>query len=1270
MSPDRNADDQRYLDELTDDVASELEGISAAPTTGASENLPDIHKTIQEVVPEIEIVADLEKFEGKQNEGIKQQYDPLHNFLREKVGVDPQSYNLSYRTVKELRFSRQNKDEATSCNPIHFSNYTDLLQYRRSLTEEQRDEFDSYSWNDANGSNWSGSTVFADNKFWTELDDENSKLYPHREQIRELVNRLENEEEQDAFAKAVATGEVKVESKASVWQRIAALKEKLPSFGRKKENGEKPLMDELKPEDQAKPESKSKPKGKRIRGDVAKQLAYDVGWRTVGTVLGVKFIGDVGLAFAGRGDVYEATRGKKVKAERVSSQTAVKEFLQEYRKGDKNIIHDKAKVLAESIKNAKYLSPSERKTYRTQVADIIKKYHKDSGDLDSKRDRQIDKAAELYFQKKISTARVVGDALNTAFTLGGVPMLRGAGYAAGAVAERWRKSGIEFEKEKLKRLTSKEDPAVKRSKRESKGGHQFKDLIIGSTIETVRGATGFKKSANSTTRFRDALEAWGSIARFAGLAGVTVSELSHHSVQEGFAKMIEAYKENGTTQVLDNFHINFDRTIDGYRELPTRLWHGVSQVFDRGGSQAIPKEAIVLHAPEAPVQKGGEILHTQAEVGNKSIAGAPEDSIGGSHRVAESHEALAGKSSTAVESKTNGNISTPEPTSPSVGGHIEVEIRGKVNTFSEAIDNAVHQAPPETQDGFIHKVLGDDAEITSENRNELLRHSVAKLSVSNLDGEFGKGVDVENLVYEGNKVVLKSDGSWEVLKGDGSYLPKAVPESELREAASNLKGAAKPEAGWEQGRAGSQGTVYYHEISVEDLPKESIGLNHAFKEVLVDYTPQGTTKDGIADYLELRDHDDHVVEVLALGKQDSAGAALDEAHRLAAEFDQTVGKVEDALKSSSGSLSLSEKSEIVRWVSSAHEGELPSLGEAELSRLRGLDGVLGELKGKGFSHVDLGLVEQYRTGDLGWHVSEQGNFVWDKAASPLTKHNIELPITKGSSFTKQSMDSFKAAANALLNQEQQAYERVHQVAGGETDKIMALRCNEANDDTLMSITRKKFLFFKADGGGRDLYQHFKKVLGADYLSDSEHTIGERLASASHKGINLDAPNGDRPAAILQEQVIPKSVDTNAATDKIDAPTIPEGKPQTAASNATELVRGKSSPEVIAEVKGEIVESQLAGKKGATGIAEHANDQFAEMDKAFTAYDLLHDSKATAAEKFMALRDLKLTDGGRSYMFKGGTEGIALKDGKFIYYDHGSAIELTYENIDSLARGSK
>ncbi|GEM_PF-6117554 len=600
---------------------------------------------------------------------------------------------------------------------------------------------------------------------------------------------------------------------------------------------------------------------------------------------------------------------------------------------------------------------------------------------------------------------------------------------------------------------------------------------------------------------------------------------------------------------------------------------------------------------------------------------------------------------------------TPEtiPTQP-----IEIEINDKVDTFSEAIDNAVHQASPETQSAFIKRVLGDGTSVSDGNRSELLRRAVAVISVSNEGTAFGKGIDVENLVYEGNKVILKPDGSWEVTKAGGASEAKAVAEETLRDNAAKLGhgGKVRGSAGltWVEGRPAAQGSLYYHELALSELASGAGAPSHKFSEVLVDYVPHGQDIDGVPEYLELRDSTGRPIEVINLTDHSSDEAAVAEAHRLALEFDHALTQVEQAMPASSGTTTLGEKASLVRWAGSNAEGSLNELNPEALARLSKLDSEVAQLKANGFSRLDLSLVEQHQAGALDWHISDEGTFVWDKATSPLTGNKLEIAIMNKSSFTPDSMGDYTALANTYLLQEEQTFTILsNAVDRGDAQRIVGLRCSDANDVAIEAITRKKIfgLVQVSDGGAPEVFHWLKRTLGDDYLSDTQHTVGERLAIASHSG-------GVSELSPVENVAHSPSFIKESSISALEAHQAKNIAPESSS------IKTGSSPAVIAEVKGEIAEAQLAASRGYAGSTEHAADVFGELDNANAAYDALHNPNMSATDKMAAFGQLKLTDGGRPYMFQGGTEGIGLKDGKYLYYDHGKVSELTAENINSVS----
>lgn len=114
------------------------------------------------------------------------------------------------------------------------------------------------------------------------------------------------------------------------------------------------------------------------------------------------------------------------------------------------------------------------------------------------------------------------------------------------------------------------------------------------------------------------------------------------------------------------------------------------------------------------------------------------------------------------------------------------KVEGNINTFTQALRRAIEKVPDATQDEFVKKALGDKAgEITDANRDALVKRSVELLSVSNIEIG-GKLVDVENLVYDGNILVVREDGSWDMIQGEAGRAPKIVSEEQLHEWAGKV----------------------------------------------------------------------------------------------------------------------------------------------------------------------------------------------------------------------------------------------------------------------------------------------------------------------------------------------------------------------------------------------------------------------------------------------------------------------------------------------------
>jgi|GEM_PF-3678701 len=333
----------------------------------------------------------------------------------------------------------------------------------------------------------------------------------------------------------------------------------------------------------------------------ASGVVANVIYRTATTIFGVKTLTDLGLVLAKKGDIYEHFKGKKaVKVERVALQDSVENLFKQYNSGEAssserfiNAVKELDKKIGTSKKGEvgtdKYLNPDERKVLRSQLARTIWEYRKKEQALDGERNTKVARAAELYYQNKVSGYRLAGDALNTAFTFGGLPVLKGAGYGLMAMTERWHKSGIDFQRAELLRASKEVTIGTKATDQpvqlaEKKLGpkkrflYSLKDIALSATWETARGMVYLGKKAGSEHRFRDFAEAWGSAVRFFGLTGGALSELSSHGVTESIDKALDNISANGFGQLGSNFMANAERMIQMYShplDTASQSWEGV-----------------------------------------------------------------------------------------------------------------------------------------------------------------------------------------------------------------------------------------------------------------------------------------------------------------------------------------------------------------------------------------------------------------------------------------------------------------------------------------------------------------------------------------------------------------------------------------------------------------------------------------------------------------------------------------------------------------------
>ncbi|TSA44359.1 hypothetical protein D4R51_03970 [bacterium] len=151
-----------------------------------------------------------EHFDDARYEKAKIEYDPLHKLLKEEAGLSEDEiakFRIEYRTVESIKTKEKPEFEGQVEGTFaEFSNYHDLITFRRGLTPEEKESFDLITWG-GEKSSWSGIAVFAVD-LWKRANDPEDKLYQFRDKIREICGKTEGEIPDDEYAKAVAEGKI------------------------------------------------------------------------------------------------------------------------------------------------------------------------------------------------------------------------------------------------------------------------------------------------------------------------------------------------------------------------------------------------------------------------------------------------------------------------------------------------------------------------------------------------------------------------------------------------------------------------------------------------------------------------------------------------------------------------------------------------------------------------------------------------------------------------------------------------------------------------------------------------------------------------------------------------------------------------------------------------------------------------------------------------------------------------------------------------------
>jgi len=460
----------------------------------------------------------------------------------------------------------------------------------------------------------------------------------------------------------------------------------------------------------------------------------------------------------------------------------------------------------------------------------------------------------------------------------------------------------------------------------------------------------------------------------------------------------------------------------------------------------------------------------------------------------------------------------------------------------------------------------------------------------------------------------------------------------------------------------------YVEVNLASQFRGAKSLDHNLHVFAGDLSGNDGAGDGLIDHLQFRDDKGQLVMEIELGKESQKGLAelMPAIYEKTQALDRNISAVAELLPRSSKSLTVPEQIEIARL---AVRDEF-LLQDQDLSgdygeRFAKLDELIAgrrdfladkdfvsylrkeymdlerddmenlfvqgrTLKQAGFKQVDYNLVADYVSKERPIEfVSKNGRVVFqhyesngEPNISPLTGKQIEVPAQGEKSFDRVTIDRYENAADVISLAHTKIYNSLHELASEEiVRRVLDMPCSEVTDTQLAEMLPPG-LRHKAN----DLYGYLVREIGngdeTQLDKQGTKTVGEVLSERAAARANLLTP---------KEEVAPAS--------------------------AVESVKGQSAEAVVNEVKAEVAQAQQAGAGGVAGIREQAAAVFAEQDTAIDVYAKLHDANIPVEKKLELLKTLKLTDGGRPYMFKGNTEGIGLKDGKYYYYHNGQITPL-------------
>jgi hypothetical protein len=530
--------------------------------------------------------------------------------------------------------------------------------------------------------------------------------------------------------------------------------------------------------------------------DVIVKASYD----TVGSVFGIKFVGDLFLALGKRGDIYnyfsEKGQVKKDKAEILEA------FMEEMGKDaveaedgetEEPKVETSEEVVAEVEKykqkiDASSLSKEDKEELKENLAKVLESHDEEAENLNEQKQDQAKKLLGTYLKTKIKGTKIAKDALNTAMVATGLFAARGLMYGVMAAAERGQKASDTFAKQRLTReiqgpetktdeievqgpapkgegppTTTVETPIEVKEK--SKLGFILRDMTVNATRENAKALMFKGSKGDGEHKKADFAKAAGNLLRLAGIGSATINAFTDSGILDTASvdKIIDAIQENGASSLGDTAQI-----VGG--EFKDNFIQNAANVFNIGGSK--DKVETEKEAVDKAVEAG--IAGTVAPVSDPfDLGGAPQMEATPPASTMDDIEALYDKPLSGIDampgtpSETIGEFADA-PASDVVGetpdtatGPLEDIIQTEEGKSADSIWRSTKNIIMNNPERFGYD--GDAADTAAMSQ-------WAETQTANLIDTFNtdQGGNLADLVHDGDKVIINFEGGEPALSFEAS----------------------------------------------------------------------------------------------------------------------------------------------------------------------------------------------------------------------------------------------------------------------------------------------------------------------------------------------------------------------------------------------------------------------------------------------------------------------------------------------------------------------